>query len=531
MQWLDGSDADWTLEWLGLEEDGNVFPGYGDGGVDTLVLELQQGFTISFGWITDIIKTRSGREQRISRNDAPKQSYSGDALLAGNNVRAVRARMARHAVKGSAFLLGLPHEELTFVASGTGTSVFVSPTSLAQVDWAKPTQRVVVARAGSFVNAVVQSASNGTIVLDVSPGTLANIGGSIMPAMLVYLEPQQSFARYPLKVERWNLQARAALFGYAPTLAELALGPITSSPGLDNAKVTARHAGYVGNTYWFGLFADSSAPNAGYLSEIDGEVVFTYKGGTTTVGDLATALVGCSYAKLTGTWTASSTIPTVDQFAPIPLSGGGEVGDVGTGASLTTYAGDGTSRPVWDRYLDNESTNTDGVHAMTQILDHGGIPYALGTADEADWFRAVTLRAGLDGIDWQWFKKLIASVKGRQKAFWLPTWRDDLTFVSKGAGTITVSTADGSDFDAWWPHQREHIQILESNGSVTYAKITGAVDNGNGTRTLTIGMTLATSAVAMVSWLELCRFESDQYEIPFSDSGFEFSAVARVVQS
>ena len=117
-----------------------------------------------------------------------------------------------------------------------------------------------------------------------------------------------------------------------------------------------------------------------------------------------------------------------------------------------------------------------------------------------------------------------------QRAFWLSTWRDDFTFVSKATNTVTVSTTDGSDFFGWWPDQRQYLQIVQADGTITRCKVTAAVDNGNGTATLTVGVTLTSSAVTLVSWLELCRFESDDFSISWSGEGFQIEARARVVQ-
>lgn len=526
MGWYADGKLDWPLDWYGIDGDPTMFDGYGPSGVYTLMLDLQVGFTVRWGWLTDIIKTRSGLEQRISRNDSPKQSYSGDALLFDDNPRTIRAKLARYAAIGSQFLLGLPHEELTIRASSSGTTVYVHAGALALVDWAKPGQRVVLARAGASLDAVIQSTTSNTIELDVTPGALGLVGGRIMPAMAVYLEPQQNFARYPTNAERWNLDARAAIFDFAPTKASLALGPITVSAAFDGVILVARPDGLAGNSITVALTGDALFPPMGGLSESGLVTTVLFRPGVTTLANLEAVLLLSSNVLMTGTWTGADTIAAGDAFAATSLAGGAN-GAVGTGATVTTYDG----HPVWDRRLSNKSTAQDSVHAMTEILDFGGVPYAIGTADEADWGRAVGFDAnGVNAMaEYQWLKLFLSTVKGRQKAFWLPTWRDDMTFVSKAANTITISDTDGSDFFAWWPAQRQHIQIWEADGTITYAEVTAAVDNG-ATITLTIGTTLASSDVTMVSWLELCRFESDDFELQCDAAHYAMSTVARVVQ-
>lgn len=532
-QWLNEWDRDWTLEWLGLDEDPGLVPPYGDAGAATLVIDLENGFTVAHSWITDIIKARAGNEQRIARNDMDHQSFSGRAHLLRNAPRSTRALLARHAAIGSLMLLGLPHEELALRADSSGTTVFVFAAALALTDWAKPTQRVVVAHLDAngdlaAIDAVIQSVGADSMVLSVAPGDLGKYGGTIMPAKAIFLEPQQNFDRFQVGAETWQVAARGAKpLDYAPDLASIPLS-FLSAP-FANVVMVARRTGLAGNDIDLTFDGDAGYPATGVIfSESSLQTTFRFRPGVTTLQNLYDAFLLSTNFLMTGTFSGASTIGVSDEFLA-SSSGGADSGDVGNGATLVTYSGDGTSRPVWDRELNTPGTITDGVHAMTQIIEHGGIPYALGIADEADWFRSVLLTNG-DQEDWQWFKLFMATAKGRQKKFWLPTWRDDMTFVSKSANTITVSTTDGSDFTAWWPQQREHIQIIESNGTVTRAKITAQIDNGNGTRTLTIGVTLATSSVEIISWLELCRFEdADGYQTTHSGNGFSVALVARVV--
>jgi len=263
-------------------------------------------------------------------------------------------------------------------------------------------------------------------------------------------------------------------------------------------------------------------------------VVVHYEPGVTTMANLAALLVSSSYVILTGAWTGSDTIASGDAFGGTALSGGTTAAPVGTGAWVLAYDG----HPVWDRRLENAGTIADSIQAMTEILDMDGVPFAIGTADFPDWGRAVAIESNLQS-EWQWFKLFMSTVLGRQRAFWLATWRDDLTYVSNPDATIVVSSTDGSDLFAWWPAQRQHIQILQADGTLTHLEIAGATDNGDGTITLDVidldgegfGYTLSDSAVTMISWLELCRWESDSYDVTFTGASFAAQLVARVVRA
>lgn len=512
MNWLGGYDAGWTLDWLGTDGDGNVIPPWGPPGAATFALRLENGLTVVHRWNSDVRKFRSGKESRGSRNDAPQQSYTGSALLLGDDPRDVRATMARYAALGSQFLVGLPHEALSIPEDHDEATIPLDGLSLC--DWSRRGQRVVVVRGSQAVEAVIQAADSDSITLDLDPGVAGKRGGKVMPLVSMYLESQQNFPRYRTKAERWNLAARAAVIDFAPQLATLDLGDVTSSSAFDGVELVARRFGFVGNDTLYEQH--TGGPATGALIEADGLISVTYQADVTTLGDLATLLEGSQYALMTGNYDPTDTIAAADAIDPAEsFSGGEESGDVGTGATVTMLTDPDGDLPVWDRPLSAAATDGDSVIAMTITIDHGGVPYAVATADQPDWGRNVRLDGG-NRRQWQWLKLFLSTVKGAQKSWLLPTWRNDLTFVSKAANTVTVS---GGDFFAWFPNQREHVQIVETDGTITRAKITAAATNSDGNVELTIGTTLASSDVAMISWLERCRFEKDEFTFTFSADG------------
>lgn len=519
MNFIGGADAGAMLTWLGFDEgEGGLFPGFGPPGAATFALDLEDGYSVTWRWPSSVIKTRSGKEQRASRNDRAKESYEGRAYLFGQRAVDTRAVLARSAAQGSAFLLGLPHEALSMRLPSSGTTVYVHST--ANSDWMNPGQRAVCVwrdpddpETIETCDVTIQSTTADTIITDVAPGLAGQIGAEIMPAMSVYLEPEQAFPRWRTRAEAWQFQARAAIFDFAIALPSIALGANTVSAGLAAAVVTAKSFGQ--STTVFALDNDVGYLAAGELREgtIGGEplVIFGYRAGVTTIGDMVTALQSSTYVVLSGATDLAATLQAADDGGGGTLSGGSTQGPVGTGAALTTYA----SHPVWTLELDSDGEITDSIHALTEVIDHGGVPYAVGSADQADWGRTV-IASGELGADFQWLKLFMATVKGPAKAFWLSTHRDDLPFVSKAAGTVTVE----GDVGAWFPLQRRHIEIREASGTVTRAEIAVATNNGDGTYTLTIGTTLATSDVEMVSWLELVRFTRDEFVVEIDAEGW-----------
>lgn len=491
------------------------FGGYGPPGIATLALDIEDGFTITYSWATDIIQRRNGSEQRISTVQRPKQSYKGTAKLLSQLTRQARARLARYAASGSVFLLGLPHEALTLQADSLGFVVTVSSTFLALADWAQVGQRVVIRSRdlSQSIDAVIQSASGSQITLDVSPGAVGKAGALIMPAMAVYLDAQQDFARYRTNVEAWSIDAHAAIFDYALPRGSIDLGTVNAAWA--GAVIVARNAGVAGNLR-FRLLSDPSATVTGDLDETASEVDITIRGGVTTLGQLAATLQNTSsFVTVTGAFAGSAVISDLDVFET-SLAGGSAIGAMGNGAALTFYAG----HPVWDRGIQNDDTNSDPVQAMTELVDLGGIPVALGHADAPAGGRAVAMSGTWP--EFQWLKLFLATVRGQQRMWWLSTDRDDFTFVSAAGATLTVRSDDESDIDAHFPKQRDRLQIVHTDATVEYVQILSYVDNGNGTLTMTLAGALASTSIRRVSWLDPAHFDSDTFEITFTAGGFSF---------
>lgn len=513
MRWHAEWFAEWHHEWFGLLPKPD-FDGYGPEGVATFVLDFEQGFTVTHEWITDIQRMRAGHERRASRNDISRQRFSGTALLGVGKARAIRATLAQHAALGSPFLLGLPHEAISCTVNGN--TVTLPAGSLLLCDWDNIGQRVVVCwyEDGELngVDAVIQHVGADVFTLNVAP----TAGSVIMPTVPVYLEPQQNFPRYRTKLESWQLNARAALFDFAPTLASLALDTYTASAAFNGVVVMSRIFGLAGNDITFELVATGTG--TGQLTETtSGAVTFAFEPGVTTLGDLASTLELSTLVKLTGTYNPADTIAAGDAFGPQALSGGTATGDVGAGVAIATYDGDGTERLVWDRKLDIDTTNTDSVHGMTAILDNGGAISVIGNAEHPDYGRALPMTGKAFGADWQWWKQFLHTVKGQQKMFWLPTWREDLVAFGHAGDTIDI---DADDFTAWWPAQREHVMIEQEDGTRTYAKILSSVDNGDATRSITINQVLSGWEITRISWLELCRMNSGELEVTFQGGTF-----------
>lgn len=483
------------------------------GGVEILGYGFENGMTLTLQWLTDIIKTSSGREQRIANLAAPKQFYSGQVVLEAADARGVRTMFAKYGATGASYVLGISYESMTLTADATGTQVHVSSTAFC--DWKEGGQRVIVRDTeGNTAEAVVQSVIGGTITLDRAVGSVGREGGEIMPARTVFFDPQQGFIRYPTDVEVWQLTARATNFTWAPTRGSLNLSTVCDSPALANATISARIGGIMPITFSIWPFSFSGGVS---VDETGGNVVVSLMGGASTVGEVEDLLNTATYVKLTGTFNRADILDVDSYFAATPLVGGA-LAEVGAGATLTSYA----SHYVWDYPVQIDQAAGDSVSMLTNIIDLDGRPTIIGSADYVDWGRQIKI-AAKRGLAWQWLKKFLWAVRGRQKSFWLPTWRNDLAYVSHSGDEITVTSA--INVRDWWPRQRRHLQIIQANGTMTYAEITAVTGS-----VITLSAPLGSSPITKLSWLELCRFERDQIDVKFKGHNFSMQTDARVVQ-
>jgi phage-related protein len=188
--------------------------GVGGAGAATFAMAVEAGASVTYEWKTDITTSLSGLEQRAATRAKPRQRYAFSSLLSDAQHRAVLETLAEHAVEAPLFLLGLAFEDLVVVSSTTGA---ITTHGLSLCDWAVPGQRVVVVSpAGVTGEAVVQATVGAAINVDADLTAVAVEGARIMPAMGVYLDPDQALGRHRARLGRWDLSARAERNGFAP---------------------------------------------------------------------------------------------------------------------------------------------------------------------------------------------------------------------------------------------------------------------------------------------------------------------------
>lgn len=116
---------------------------------------------------------------------------------------------------------------------------------------------------------------------------------------------------------------------------------------------------------------------------------------------------------------------------------------------------------------------------------------------------------------WLW------SLRGRQKAFWLPTWNQDLTINSDiGSSDTAISVVNVAGLSS---ADDRHIMIQKTDGTRYYRQITAA---GSGTITINsaLGAAVAAADIEVCCYLNLSRLDTDT--IQFDHRGTNFTRVS-----
>lgn len=110
--------------------------------------------------------------------------------------------------------------------------------------------------------------------------------------------------------------------------------------------------------------------------------------------------------------------------------------------------------------------------------------------------------------------ELLSYLRGRLTSLWLPTWQADLSLTADvGAADPTITIQSIGYSARLFPSEcRKHIAFAEPAKAVTVRRVTAAVDNGDGTETLTLESATGvayTAAYAFVMFCVLARLAED----------------------
>ncbi|MGC1547220.1 MAG: hypothetical protein WA777_01720 [Rhodanobacter sp.] len=117
------------------------------------------------------------------------------------------------------------------------------------------------------------------------------------------------------------------------------------------------------------------------------------------------------------------------------------------------------------------------------------------------------------------FRRLIYALQGRVGYVWLPTWADDLTLTADLMGNsaqLQIKWYGYANYLHAQPGRRD-IRVELADGTVIYRRITGSSELNSTVEQLGVDTpwpsTIARGNVARVSFIALCRLNSDTVEI------------------
>lgn len=189
----------------------------------------------------------------------------------------------------------------------------------------------------------------------------------------------------------------------------------------------------------------------------------------------------------------------------------------GTPATLDTYRGHPVvdTRPDWSRGLElSLSRDLEQLDAMVggwTSDDRTGLPLA---AQTHGW--TLTDREAIAA-----HYARLALLRGRLTAAWVPTFTDDLTLqepAAAGAATLVVAWC-GYTQHLLGEIGRQDVRLQLLDGTVAFARIVDAVELDADTEQLTLeddlGVDVDPADVAFISYMTLCRQQSDAAEIAY----------------
>ncbi len=173
--------------------------------------------------------------------------------------------------------------------------------------------------------------------------------------------------------------------------------------------------------------------------------------------------------------------------------------------------------------------------AGIELTDMGGQLLMTPAQSYADFGRELLYTAKTDA-DRQYVKAFHGAVRGRQKSFLLPTNKPDLVAVTPAiASSVLVvhgNVAGFGDYAGDWfgSAAQAHLQILYTSGAVDYVTVSFALDNHDGTESLQLDRVI-TGTIRTISFLEVCRLDTDAIVVTYQDGTGSTKLPVRVVQS
>lgn len=187
----------------------------------------------------------------------------------------------------------------------------------------------------------------------------------------------------------------------------------------------------------------------------------------------------------------------------------------GRGGTVTTF----NSLPLLDEPPIYVGEAPEAYRYNSQRLDYGGTIGLYSSQDTPEVTASRTFRIN-DRATWAFWKAFLDTVKGRQGAFYWPSYRPDLTYVSGNVVAASVLVDAASDYvGTYWPSMAfRSVLIRYTDGTApSAAAVLSASDQGNGTHQLLLS-NLASDQVQHLELMPTARLASDTVQVEHFDT-------------
>ena len=198
--------------------------------------------------------------------------------------------------------------------------------------------------------------------------------------------------------------------------------------------------------------------------------------------------------------------------------------DLGDNGAYPLYRG----KPVLTDRSAVVSDLSERIARTIDIFDNGSGPIQVDTG--TNWVRHMqtigfikNTRAGIWAL-----RKWIHARRGKQRAFWLPSWNTDLVILEDVANTASAITVAPIGYPLYYSVKDIMVQL--KNGTRVFARVTQGSTNGDGNEVLTlsaqIGTTFAKTDIDFVCFMSHARFDTDQVVFSHKDVGQVAATIA-----
>lgn len=191
--------------------------------------------------------------------------------------------------------------------------------------------------------------------------------------------------------------------------------------------------------------------------------------------------------------------------------------DLGDNGSFPMYRG----KPVMTDRSAVVGDVSEKIARTIDMFDNGSGPIQIDIVSNwARFMQTISFIKNNKADVWK-LRKWIHARRGKQRAFWLPSWNRDLVILQDVASTASSIAVSPIGYPLYYTVKDIMIQLL--NGTRIFARVTSGITDNDGNETLSlseqIGTTFTTTDVDFVCFMSHVRFDTDRVTFNHRDVG------------